>query len=116
MFSIINTLASLESALNLRPDKQTENEPRYLYRSEFRTNPDVEYEQRISDTLQDIEKHERALHGGDKSWDIIWQMLLKDAPTPENRGPSSLQMEEQNPEWSYKVKPKLLGCLPCSLG
>ncbi|KAJ5991743.1 hypothetical protein N7451_007467 [Penicillium sp. IBT 35674x] len=99
----MNALASLESAQNLRPDNQTEKEPRYLQRSQFRTNPDVEYEQQVSDALRDIEEHERALHDGNKSWDIIWQMLLKDAPTPENRGQDSLQMEEQNPEWSYKL-------------
>lgn len=114
IFTGINILATLESALNPRPNNQTEREPRYLYRSEFRANPDLDYEQRVSDALREIEEHQRELHGGDKSWDIIWQMLLDDAPSPENRGQDSLQMEEQNPEWSYKVMPKSLGCLSLS--
>jgi DNA-binding transcriptional regulator PaaX len=116
VFAIANILVSLESSLNIRPDKKVEKESRYLHHSEFRTNPDLEYERRVSDALRDIENQQRELHGSDQSWDIIWQMLLKDAPNPENRGQDSLRMEEQNSEWSYKVIPKPLGYLSCSLG
>lgn len=97
---LIKSLPSLHSHAD---HSHVENRPRYLYRSTFRENPDTAYEQQLSEALRDIERQQITLHGQGGPSDTLWQIILGKEPSAEHRGPDSLQFEEKNPEWKYKV-------------
>lgn len=88
-------------------DDNDSTKPRFLYRSRFRDNPDLEYEKRISNALQGIERAvltENA--GGDTlAEERIWQI----ARDEEQRGDDSRAFESRNGGWIYSVSllPKL---------
>ncbi|KAJ5901508.1 hypothetical protein N7495_002036 [Penicillium taxi] len=84
-------------------DNDTEDRPRFLYHSRFRTNPDTDYELRLSNALRDLEHRERSLNGLGGHTDTLWQILLGKTPTPEQRGEDSLNLEAANAEWKYKI-------------
>lgn len=73
--------------------------PRFLYRSPFRDNPDFEYEKRISDALQSIERDELAKNSNTLATETIWQI----AKDERQRGDDSRAFERQNRLWKYSV-------------
>jgi hypothetical protein len=86
-----------------RPDARFEvsqNRPRYLHQSPFRTNPDYEYEIKLSNALRDLEI-EGQLRGEEGSPDTVWQIMLMDN---DKRGDDSFQFEKKNSEWNYSVR------------
>ncbi|KAJ5725059.1 uncharacterized protein N7483_006416 [Penicillium malachiteum] len=100
---ILRSIELLQSLMNIRPSIPNDEQPHYLHRSKFRTNPDMEYESHLSSAMRIIERKEQYIYGDDEASDILWQMLLEDKLTHENRGQDSLLMEERNAEWIYKV-------------
>ncbi|KAJ5286604.1 hypothetical protein N7478_002290 [Penicillium angulare] len=104
----IRGLSLLQSARNTRPENPYDDFPHYRHFSKYRDDPDTKYEEELSRAMHDIEQKELHLHGSENPPDIIWQMLLKDMPTMHKttsqiRGDDSLQMEQQNSEWAYKL-------------
>lgn len=93
----------LQSTLQGHAHSHVADQPRYLYRSTFRDNPDTAYEQQLSQALRDIEEQQLTLHGPAGPSDTIWQIILGKDPGAEERGPDSLEFEEKNSEWKYKV-------------
>lgn len=78
------------------------NRPRYLHYSSFRENPDLEYEKELTQALRAIEDKEKSKHLKSRNpahVDTIWQVLLKDPDRPQD----SLELEDVNPDWEYKV-------------
>ncbi|OQD82324.1 hypothetical protein PENANT_c022G05601 [Penicillium antarcticum] len=85
-----------------RPDARFEplqNRPQYLHQSPFRTNPNYEYETRLSNALRDLEI-EGQLGGDVGAPDTVWQIMLMDN---DKRGDDSLEFEKKNPEWKYSL-------------
>lgn len=79
------------------PTEEFQNRPHYLHQSIFRTNPDIEYESRLSHELQNIE---RARSAPQHATDTIWQIMLS---SKDARKDDSYKLEERNPEWKYQV-------------
>lgn len=82
-----------------KDNDENDTKPRFLYRSQFREDPDFEYEKRISDALQGIERDELAKKGPTLASETIWQI----AKNEEQRGEDSKAFERQNRVWSYSV-------------
>jgi hypothetical protein len=77
-----------------------DTKPRFLYRSHFRDNPDFDYEKRISNALQGVERDVLAGNGGDTlAEERIWQI----ARDEDQRGEDSQAFERQNRVWRYSV-------------
>ncbi|KAJ5746895.1 uncharacterized protein N7511_008591 [Penicillium nucicola] len=85
-----------------RPDarfERSQDRPWYLHQSPFRTNPNYEYEIKISNALHDLEI-EGQLRGDIGAPDTVWQIMLMDN---DKRGEDSLQFEKKNAEWNYSL-------------
>lgn len=83
--------------------EEFQNRPHYLHQSTFRTNPDIEYESRLSHELQTIERtRSTSQHATDATYatDTIWQIMLS---SKDARKDDSYKLEERNPEWKYQV-------------
>jgi hypothetical protein len=105
IFILFNTLPSPTSKLDPRTDKSYgEDRPRYLHQSTFRTNPDYEYEVKISNALRAIEI-ERGMRHDEDAADTLWQIMLPGAIT--QRSDDSIQFEKKNSEWRYRVRPTI---------
>lgn len=81
------------------PEHQVEDKPRFLYRSPFRNNPDLEYENRLSNSLAEIEEAVLASGESNISEDRIWQI----AKNEKHRGDDSIVFEGKHKEWKYTV-------------
>lgn len=81
------------------PEHQVEDTPRFLYRSPFRNNPDVEYEKQLSEALEEIEEAVLASQESNISEDRIWQI----AKNEKHRGDDSIVFEGKHKEWKYTV-------------
>ncbi|RAL13851.1 uncharacterized protein BO97DRAFT_27934 [Aspergillus homomorphus CBS 101889] len=100
-------LCSLHPSLDLYANQQALKEPRedeykarFLYTSSFRRNPDLEYERRLANALQELERAVLERHKGNSvAEDRIWQ-IAKDA---SQRGPDSIYLQERNPGWAYTL-------------
>ncbi|OGE52400.1 hypothetical protein PENARI_c010G09876 [Penicillium arizonense] len=85
-----------------RPDANFEvsqDRPRYLHQSPFRTNPNYEYEIKLSNALRDLEI-EGQLRGDEGAPDTVWQIMLMDN---DKRGDDSFQFEKKNSDWKYSL-------------
>jgi hypothetical protein len=100
---LVKSLPWLQSAVQGHAHSHVADKPRYLYRSTFRDNPDTAYEQQLSQALRDIEAKQLTLHGPAAPSDTIWQIILGKDPGTEERGSDSLEFEEKNSDWKYKV-------------
>ena len=78
-----------------------EDRPRYLHQSTFRTNPDYEYELKLSNALRGLEMEREMRHDEDATH-TLWQIML---PGVSQRSDDSIQFEKKNSEWKYKVRP-----------
>jgi hypothetical protein len=82
------------------PEHQVEDTPRFIYRSPFRNNPDVQYEKQLSDALEKIEKAVLARsQESNISEDKIWQT----AKNQKHRSDDSIVFQGKNKEWEYNV-------------
>jgi hypothetical protein len=82
------------------PEHQVEDTPRFIYRSPFRNNPDVQYEKQLSDALEKIEKAVLARsQESNISEDKIWQI----AKNQKHRSDDSIVFQGKNKEWEYNV-------------
>ncbi|CAI7638281.1 unnamed protein product [Penicillium manginii] len=100
---LVKSLPWLQSAVQGHAHSHVADKPRYLYRSTFRDNPDTAYEQQLSQALRDIEAKQLTLHGPAAPSDTIWQIILGKDPGTEERGSDSLEFEEKNSDWKYKL-------------
>lgn len=90
------------------PEYDVGDVPHYLYRSAFRSDPDYEFERRVSDALEEIERSVLG-RGEDRiAKERIWQIRLGEG----GRGPDSVKFEERNSDWEYSVRSKtwIAGC------
>lgn len=88
------------TAHKIDDDKDNNGKPRFLYRSHFRDNPDLEYEKRISNALQSIERTVLIENNGEiLAEERIWQI----ARDEEQRGDDSKAFERRNRVWRYSV-------------
>ena len=102
---LILLLILRQSLHNHHAHSHVDDRPRFLYRSTFRENPDTIYEQKLSEALSDLENQHTTLHRpSGPAEEIIWQIILGKEPSAEQRGADSLQFEEKNPDWKYKVR------------
>lgn len=77
--------------------------PHFLHRSSFRIDPDLEYEERVSHALRNIELAVLHENGGDYSArDKIWQVMLG---KKTERSEDSMAFEEENDDWEYEACP-----------
>ncbi|PKY02696.1 hypothetical protein P168DRAFT_305956 [Aspergillus campestris IBT 28561] len=85
------------------PDYDVESTPRYLYRSSFRSDPDLSYEKNVSDALVAIETAVRqARKGDDTAQQHIWQIHL--GRHKSQRGQDSLLFQQVNrDQWDYSL-------------
>lgn len=82
------------------PEHQVEDTPRFIYRSPFRRNPDVQYEKQLANALEKIEKAVLAQsQEANISEDRIWQI----AKNAKHRGEDSIVFQGKNKEWAYTV-------------
>lgn len=102
---LVRGLHSLKNSSDRRQDGlRVGDHLRYLYHSTFRDNPDIEYEQQLSNALRDIEKQQLALSDHLGSPNTLWQILLVQDSGEEQRGDDSFNLEEENWDWEYKVR------------
>ncbi|KAL4863904.1 hypothetical protein BDV12DRAFT_176904 [Aspergillus spectabilis] len=86
------------------PDYDVEDVPRYLHHSSFREKPDRDFERRVSEALQQIERDVLSENGGSRrADDRIWQIRLGNHPEGEGKGSDSLKFEEKNADWQYTL-------------
>ena len=83
------------------PDYDVESTPRYVYRSSFRSDPDLSFEKNVSDALVAIETAVRqARKGDDTAQRHIWQIHL--GRDKSQRGQDSLLFQQVNrDQWDY---------------
>lgn len=96
------------------PEHDVEVKPRFLYQSPYRAQPDAKYEAQLDYALRRIEAAHRASSssgggsgGGDndQASDTIWQIMLGNhEDLLEDRGADSVLFEEQNPDWTHRVR------------
>lgn len=95
---VLQHLFSVHKATPSIDDNDTK--PRFWYRSSFRESPDVDYEKRISNALQGIERAVLAGNGGNTlAEERIWQI----AKNEDQRGQDSEAFQQQNRGWKYSV-------------
>lgn len=81
-------------------DDADNTKPRFLYRSHFRDDPDLEYEKRISNALQGIERTVLEENNGEiLAEERIWQIARDEG----QRGDDSRAFERRNRLWRYSV-------------
>jgi hypothetical protein len=98
LFIFQHVLSLHQATTHIIDDNDTR--PRFWYRSSFRDNPDLDYENRISNALRRIEKAELANNDGDTlAEERIWQI----AKDEDQRGDDSKAFERQNRIWTYSV-------------
>ncbi|KAA8651407.1 hypothetical protein EYZ11_009219 [Aspergillus tanneri] len=86
------------------PKYDVQDTPRFLYHSPFRDDPDLEYEERVSEALYDIEHIALQESGGDNvAQERIWQVMLGEHAAHQVRGKDSIAFEERNDEWKYSL-------------
>ncbi|KAJ5578758.1 uncharacterized protein N7459_007722 [Penicillium hispanicum] len=85
------------------PDTHEEDRPHYLHHSMFRSDPDLKYEQQLSKALLDLEKQLLSLQDVSPPQDTLWQILLGHEPSRKQRGDDSIQFEEKNSGWEYRL-------------
>ncbi|PYI21879.1 hypothetical protein BO99DRAFT_52528 [Aspergillus violaceofuscus CBS 115571] len=84
----------------VRDHGRGENGGRFLYVSPFRHNPDLEYERKLANALQELEKPVLDQQGGNNvAENRIWQI----AKDESQRGPDSAYLQERNPGWGYTL-------------
>ncbi|KAG0156163.1 hypothetical protein PDIDSM_3340 [Penicillium digitatum] len=81
------------------PERQVADTPRFLYRSPFRTNPDVEYEKQLSNALEKVENAVLESQENNQPEDRIWQI----AKDEKHRGDDSRIFQGKNKEWKYTL-------------
>ncbi|CAI7665719.1 unnamed protein product [Penicillium glandicola] len=82
------------------PKHQVEDTARFIYRSPFRNNPDIQYEKQLSNALEEFEKAVLSQsQESNISGDRIWQI----AKDEEHRGDDSREFEQKNNEWEYTL-------------
>ncbi|EED22047.1 conserved hypothetical protein [Talaromyces stipitatus ATCC 10500] len=97
---IFHYVFSIHNNRNGPHTDDNDTRPRFLYRSSFRDNPDLEYERRISDALQGIEGTVLAENGGDTlAEERIWQIAKDEG----QRGSDSKALQGQNRLWEYSL-------------
>lgn len=102
---LAQTLPPLQNTPGSHPQQTpADGRPHFLYRSKFRTNPDLDYEQLVSKALDELAHNSSAATDSGGSPDTLWQVYLGREPTPDLRGDDSVKFEQQNPEWKYKVR------------
>lgn len=82
------------------PEHRVEDTARFIYRSPFRNDPNVQYEQQLSNALEEIEK--AVLTQSEESnisKDRIWQI----AKSQKDRGEDSIVFKGKNKDWIYTV-------------
>jgi hypothetical protein len=87
------------------PNYDVDELPRYLHRSPYREKPDIEFERRVREALEGIEKDALAAAGigdGRLAEQRIWQIRLG-GDGDDERGKDSLAFTEMNGEWEYAV-------------
>ena len=85
------------------PQYDVVEKPRFLYRSRFRENPDLEYEASIDSALRKIEERILSQRNGNTEADqTIWQIMLVHGPI--ERSEDSIEFESENDDWDYKVR------------
>ena len=94
------------------PDYDVESTPRYVYRSSFRSDPDLSFEKNVSDALVAIETAVRQARKGDGTAQRhIWQIHL--GRDKSQRGQDSLLFQQVNrDQWDYSVGLHLIPLLP----
>lgn len=102
LFILFKSVPIPTSRLDPRAEKSYgESRPRYLHRSTFRADPDYEYEIKLSNALRAMEIEREMRHDEDAT-DTLWQIML---PGVSQRSDDSVQFEQKNSEWKYKVRP-----------
>lgn len=102
LFILFKSVPTPTSRLDPRNEKPYgEDRPRYLHQSTFRANPDYEYEINLSNALRAMEI-EREMRPDEDATDTLWQIML---PGVSERSDDSIQFEQKNSEWKYKVRP-----------
>ncbi|KAF3394913.1 Initiation-specific alpha-1,6-mannosyltransferase [Talaromyces pinophilus] len=97
---IVQHLLSNTTTPHKIDDDNNNTKPRFLYRSHFRDNPDLEYEKRISDALQGLERTVLTENNGEiLAEERIWQI----ARDEEQRGDDSKAFERRNRVWRYSL-------------
>jgi hypothetical protein len=101
IFCLVIIFKSLSSKSTLDPRNAPygEDRPQFLHQSAFRADPDYEYEMKLSNELRAIEI-EQQLRSDEGATDTLWQIML---PGVDERSDDSIQFEEKNSEWKYKV-------------
>jgi hypothetical protein len=94
-----------DTGRNRQPPKHhVETKPRFLYRSHFRQNPDLEKQSALSEALQSLEKQTLKEHASDGGMVMrIWQIMLQQSSNTEERNPYSILFQEYNSEWISTV-------------
>lgn len=106
LFVLVRSLPALKSNLDSRASVMlSEDRPRYLYHSAFRQNPDLIYEEQLSNALQETERQQLSLNSHEDKTHTLWQIMLGQDPSAEIRGDDSLKFEKKNSEWTYSVRP-----------
>jgi hypothetical protein len=90
------------------PKYRIEDRARFFYKSPFREEPDVEYETKLSESLDKVERYVLSQNRGNRiSEDSIWQIAISQKAKEEDlRGNDSLEFEYRNSEWIYNVSSK----------
>lgn len=102
LFILFKSVPTPTYRLDPRNEKSHgDDRPRYLHQSTFRATPDYEYEINLSNALRAMEI-ERGMRHDEDATDTLWQIML---PGVNERSDDSIQFEQKNSEWKYKVRP-----------
>lgn len=86
------------------PQHYVETKPRFLHRSPFRQDPDLDYEYKLSEALKVLEQKTLEEDGSDFGMaKKIWQIMLQDGSITRGRNPYSVLFQEYNSEWPTTV-------------
>lgn len=110
LFLLAQGLSS-QNGFDTRMHESHVDQPRYVYHSPFRDDPDLAYERNVSQAMHDLEEMQLALDGKHTT-NTLWQILLDPAA---QRGEDSLLFEEKNSEWKYAVTSYFLVHVLCAL-
>ncbi|PLB44589.1 hypothetical protein P170DRAFT_450651 [Aspergillus steynii IBT 23096] len=83
------------------PKYDVDDVPHFVHRASFRVDPDLEYEERVSQALRNIERAVIHENGGEYvARDRIWQVMLG---KNRERSEDSLAFEDENEGWEYSL-------------
>ncbi|KAI9833357.1 MAG: hypothetical protein M1819_003752 [Sarea resinae] len=80
------------------PEHEVQLIPHFLHHSQFRQDPNLDYEAKLEDALRSIESNAPAA-----ATDGIVKQLWQIQRTEDARGPDSIAFEEQNKDWAYTL-------------